>query len=141
MTSLYDQDFCEWSENQATYLRNKEIEQLDFENLIEEIESLGRSNKSALTSYLTRLMIHLLKLTYAAHQKGNSLSWDSSVFHSRREIKYILKSSPSLKNFMNTIEQECYEDAKQGASLETLIKIEDFPKDCPWTLEEILKEK
>lgn len=141
MTSLYEKDFCEWSLAQASHLRNNEIDMLDFENLIEEIESLGRSDRSSLRSFLTRLIIHLLKMKYAIHQKGNSFSWDSSILDSRRRIKYLLKDSPSLKNFMKNIYHECYEDAIEGASLETSIRIEVFSKECPWTIEEILQEK
>jgi len=139
MTTLYEQDFCEWSASQADHLRNKEMEQLDIENLIEEIESLGRSNKSSLSSYLSRLMIHLLKMKYAFEQKGNSKSWDSSILHSRREIRLLLKDSPSLNSYLLHIFNESYEDAREGASVETSLKMEMFPKECPWTIEEILK--
>lgn len=141
MTTLYEKDFCEWSLSQANHLRNKEIDQLDFENLMEEIESLGRSDKSSLRSFTTRLIIHLLKMKYAIHQKGNSFSWDASILGSQRKIKYILKDSPSLKSFMKNIYEECYQDAVKHASLETCIRTDVFPKDCPWTIEEILQEK
>lgn len=140
MTTLYEQDFCDWSLTQASHLRNKDIKELDFENLIEEIESLGASNKSSLSSYLARLMIHLLKMKYAYHQKGNSKSWDASILDSKRQIKYLLRNSPSLKNYAKSVLEECYQDAKEGASLETQIKIEDFPKDCPWHIEELLSK-
>ena len=141
MTTLYEKDFCEWSSSQASLLRNKEIEQLDFENLIEEIESLGRSNKSSLRSFLIRLMVHLLKIKYAYHQKGNSKSWESSILDSRRQIKYLLKDSPSLKNYLKEVFDQCYQDARESSSLETCIREEIFAKECPWTIEEILEEK
>lgn len=140
MTTLYEKDFCEWLLIQASHFRNKEMEQLDIENLIEEIESLGRSNKSSLCSHLSRLMIHLLKMQYAFEQKGNSKSWDSSIFHSRREIRLLLRNSPSLNNYLPSILDECYQDAREGACIETSLKLEIFPEKCPWTIEEILKK-
>lgn len=140
MTTLYEQDFCEWSLAQASHLRNGEITELDIENLIEEIEDLGRSNKSSLRNYLIRLMIHLLKMKYASHQKGTSLSWDSSILCSREEIEFLLKTNPSLKNVMKNLYNDCYQTARKRVSLETSIKVEDFPKECPWSIEEILNE-
>jgi len=140
MNTLYEKDFCQWSLIQSSHLRNNEIDELDIENLIEEIESLGKNNKSALRSYLIRLMIHLLKIKYANHQKGNSKSWGASVLSSIDEIEFLLKDSPSLKNFMKEVFPECYEKSVRRAALETSINIEQFPKDCPWTIQGILEE-
>jgi len=140
MSTLYEKDFCEWTCVQACRLRKGEIEELDIENLIEEIEDLGRSNKSSLSSYLVRLMTHLLKMRYAYQQKGNSKSWESSILGSRYQIKYILRDSPSLKNYIKEVFKECYQDARELASLETCIREEVFPKVCPWTIEEVLNE-
>ena len=63
MNNTYQNDFCKWSVDQAHFLKSKEFEKLDIENIIEEIESLGRSEKRTIESYLTNLLMHLLKIT------------------------------------------------------------------------------
>nr|WP_275337327.1 DUF29 family protein [Nodosilinea sp. TSF1-S3]MDF0370096.1 DUF29 family protein [Nodosilinea sp. TSF1-S3] len=45
--SLYDQDFALWLEDVATKLRARDFDGLNIENLLEEIESLGRSEKKS----------------------------------------------------------------------------------------------
>ena len=59
---LYDTDFVEWADKTAVLLRQGRFDELDIENLIEEVESLGNSERKALRSQLTRLLMHLLKV-------------------------------------------------------------------------------
>jgi Domain of unknown function DUF29 len=51
----YDTDFYRWTQTQAAALRAKDFATLDLENLAEEIESLGRSDRRAIVSHLERL--------------------------------------------------------------------------------------
>lgn len=122
--ALYDTDFFKWLNYQAKLLKNGEFEKLDVVNLIEEIESLGKSDKRALRSQLVRLLIHLLKLHYLKEEQG-------SILGATREIKLILEDSPSLKNELTKIFPEAYEDAKQEAAVETSLNIKKFPPTCP----------
>lgn len=50
--ALYDQDFLEWTQQQAEYLRKRYWARLDVENLVEELEALGRSEQRELGSSL-----------------------------------------------------------------------------------------
>jgi hypothetical protein len=134
----YDEDFCLWIQAQTKLLKKRDFDHLDIENLIEEIESLGRSDKRALNSQMIRLLMHLLKLEYQPDGQGNSNSWKSSILSARIEIKLLLKDSPSLKNELKKILPEAYEDAKQKAASETQLDLKTFPKKCPWHLEDIL---
>ena len=61
---LYDQDFVRWTEEQAAALRRAKVSTLalDWENLAEEIESLGKSDRRALRSQTRRILRHLFKL-------------------------------------------------------------------------------
>ena len=61
---LYDTDFYQWTQTMALALRQGHWQDLDIENLVEEIESLGRSEKRALKSRLEVLLMHLLKWAY-----------------------------------------------------------------------------
>ncbi|UUO16170.1 DUF29 domain-containing protein [Dolichospermum heterosporum] len=62
--SLYEQDYLLWIEDIVHKLRNRDIEGLDIDNLIEEIEDLGRSDKRELENRLAELLEHILKRNY-----------------------------------------------------------------------------
>ncbi|MGB3203351.1 MAG: DUF29 domain-containing protein [Nodosilinea sp.] len=51
-TTLYDQDFYGWTQRQVDLLRTGRWEDLDIENLVEEIESLGRQERQELRNRL-----------------------------------------------------------------------------------------
>jgi hypothetical protein len=59
--SDYGTDFYAWTQTQAEALRAQEWKTLDLENLAEEIESLGRSQRKAVRSHMRNLCMHLLK--------------------------------------------------------------------------------
>lgn len=132
-TSLYNADFVLWSEQTAQTLRRKDFDAVDWENLIEEIESLGRSERHALASQLTRVLMHLLKWEFQSERRSNS--WRGSLVEGRIQIRRLLKSSPSLKNYLLDILAECYQDAVEQASAETGLPIKAFPAKCPYPLE------
>ncbi|MGF1517090.1 MAG: DUF29 domain-containing protein [Nodosilinea sp.] len=97
--SLYDQDYQLWLKNTVTQLQSQNFSALDLENLIEELESLGRSDKQSLNSYLKRLCEHLLKLSYWETERNRCFSgWDREIENFRQEIQEILDDSPSLRN-------------------------------------------
>ncbi|MBA3603112.1 MAG: DUF29 domain-containing protein [Parachlamydiaceae bacterium] len=95
--SLYEKDFYKWTEEQAELLKEGKYENLDIEHLREEIESLGKSDKRALKSYLIIILQHLLKINYAPGWQENSNSWMTSIENSKIEIRLLLEDSPSLK--------------------------------------------
>ena len=71
--SLYDQDFYAWANEQAALLRAGRLSEADIENIAEEIESMGRSEKRELVSRLNVLLLHLLKWQYPAHPARQQL--------------------------------------------------------------------
>lgn len=100
-TKLHDRDFYLWVENQAIAIKNKNLDAVDWENLLEEIEDMGASQKRALRSYYYRLVEHLLKLrNWKEERANNEIKWRIEVTNFRRQIKDILQDSPSLKNYL-----------------------------------------
>lgn len=134
----YDRDFFKWTKTQANLLKKGHLEKLDIDHLIEEIESLGRNDKRAIRSYLTVLLLHLLKQKYQPEGQGNSDSWKSSILNATRQIKLLIADSPSLKNELKKVFSEAYKDAREDASIETKKDKKVFPEKCPWEIEEIL---
>lgn len=136
MTTHYDSDFYGWTQEQANFLRSGSLNQLDTQNLLEEIESMGRSERRELESRLEVLLAHLLKWKY---QEGRrSRSWTLTIIGQRQKVSRCLKESPSLKHKLNESLEGAYSDAVITAERETQISRNVFPDTCPWTFEQII---
>lgn len=138
--NTYEKDFFKWANDQSNLLKNEDFKKLDIENLVEEIDGLGISAKTSLKSQLARLLMHQLKLKYQPEKQIDSRSWLNSILDAKRQIKYILQDSPSLKNELKKVFKKVYEDARIDAILETGLSEKIFPKECPWDLNEIFPE-
>lgn len=97
-SQLYDQDFFLWTQEQAAALRQAKDSNLplDWENLAEEIESLGKSDRRELTSQLRRILRHLFKLEASPAAQPRA-GWRSTIVDARSEIAGVLEDSPSLR--------------------------------------------
>ncbi|WP_199248079.1 DUF29 domain-containing protein [[Phormidium] sp. ETS-05] len=131
-TNLYKSDFYLWVETTGQLLREGKFNMIDWENLIEEIDSMGRREKTALKSNLRVLLMHLLKYNYQPEKRSNS--WKYTIFEHRKRITESLADSPSLKTYYQEVFAECYQDARQEASLETGLPLEVFPEESPFLL-------
>lgn len=137
--SLYEQDYYAWLTKMAKLLTNRQVDQLDYENLIEEIESMGRQEKHSLASNLRVVLMHLLKYKYQSEKRSNS--WSYTIFEHRERIREYLEDSPSLKNYIIAIFDKSYRKARKEAALETGLNLNTFPIESPFTLSEILDEE
>jgi hypothetical protein len=136
---LYDQDFYLWIQTTVKLLSEGKLEQLDIENLIEEIDSMGRREKKELKTRLIVLIEHLLKLQYWTEEKDyNARGWRNTVVEQRRQIAYSLADSPSLKSILNDVFLECYQDARNDTLRKYELPSELFPEDSPFSLLDIL---
>jgi hypothetical protein len=136
MTTRYDSDFYGWTQEQADLLRSGRISELDTQNLLEEIESMGRSERRELESRLEVLLAHLLKWKY---QEGRrSRSWTLTIIGQRQKVSRCLKASPSLKHKLSESLEDAYSYAIIAAERETQISRNVFPDTCPWTFEQIM---
>lgn len=134
--SLYETDYLKWIETTVAKLRIADYSHIDWENLIEEIEDMGRSERRSFKSNFVILLMHLLKWQYQPEFRSGS--WKGSIVEHRRRIREALKDSPSLKPFLAKVFAECYADAVEQASAETGLFMEIFPEFCPYSYEEVL---
>jgi hypothetical protein len=136
--SLYDTDFYQWTQAMANALRQGSWQDLDIDNLVEEIDSLGRSDKRALKNRLEVLFMHLLKWSYQPEHRSHS--WQTTIVEQRLRIQDLLADSPSLKPYLKTEQGRCYANARKLAATETGLDIATFPQQCPFTLKAVLTE-
>ena len=140
MNTLYETDFNLWLDEQSSYLKNQNFSQLDLENLIEEIESMARSDKRSLRSQMVRILKHMLKLKYQPTKQVDSSSWGTTIRDGQNQIEAILEDSPSLKTMPGEYLEKAYSKALKEASIETGLPLLIFEKGCPWTIEQVLGE-
>lgn len=139
--TLYDTDYNLWVLETVKKLENGDYDFIDWENLIEEVLDLSKRDKKKLKSLLTRLWEHLLKLGYWDSEKErNKGHWQGEITNFRKQIKYELEDSPSLKRHLKEIFDECYQDGRDIASKRTQLPLESFPENPIASLEQILDE-
>ena len=131
----YDKDFYSWTQEQAELLKHGRFSELDIDNLIEEVETMGRTEKRELESRLTVLLFHLLKWKYQDVRQCRS--WELSIIEQRLKFEETLKENPGLKSKLNDMLKKAYRYAVIEASKETKISIKIFPELCPWELDKI----
>ncbi len=135
---LYEQDYQVWLEETVQLLQNRSLDLLDLDNLIEEIKDMGRSQKDALESNLTILLMHLLKYQYQPGKRQDSNSWRYTIVEHRRRLLRLLKKNPSLRRYFEEVFEDCYQDARQDTKTETQLPLATFPEACPFSQEDIL---
>jgi len=123
--NTYEMDYHGWIQQQVELLKSGRLADIDLENLIEEIESLGASKRDALVNQLARLYLHLLKWHYQAHRR--SRSWSISIKNARIEIEDLLTDNPSLKARLSEFVDKAYAKARRQAEAETDLPIDQFP--------------
>lgn len=132
---LYDTDFAAWAESQADALRHRSANEIDWDNVAEEIESLSRSDKREIWSRLRIICIHLLKWAFESNWRSTS-SWQASIDEGRLQIARLIKESPSLASYPTTQLADAYAHARQTATSQA--RIPDLPDTCLWTIEQVL---
>jgi nitrous oxide reductase len=134
----YDRDFCHWLEQNVALLRAGKLTEIDVENIAEELESMGKSQHAELVSRLAVLLMHLLKWQYQPEKC--SRSWELTIIEQRQEVLELLEDSPSLKHDVTDKIARAYKKSLIKAERETGIHFTKFPKNCPYSLNQILDE-
>jgi len=139
--SLYEQDYLCWVEKTVEQLKSRDFDHLDLDNLIEEVESLGRSEKHAVSSYLMRLCEHLLKVKYWETERAHCLrEWNVEITNFRIQIQAELESSPSLKTFLQSRFAKDYKNGRKLFLKASELDPESIPEQPCFTLEQALEE-
>lgn len=132
----YEQDFYGWTQEQAGLLRAGRLTDLDVDNILEEIEAMGRSERRELQSRLTVLLVHLLKWQYQPARRGTS--WELTIKTQRIDYMDVMKDNPGLKPKLSEIFQAAYDLARLKAAKESGLQLVVFPESCPWTYAQVI---
>jgi hypothetical protein len=138
LKQLYEQDYYLWLEKTTELLKAGQLNQLDRENLIEEIENLGRSEKRAVASFLKQLIKYLLLYYYwQAERQWSGQGWLEEVSNFRFELSQYLDSK-TLRNYAEQELNTIYTRARKEATIKSNIAY--IPVNCPYSLEQILDD-
>jgi hypothetical protein len=140
----YDDDFYAWTQHQAMVLRTMAVadNRFDRENVAEEIEALGRSERDAVRSQIRRIIEHLLKLAYSPAQQP-PFAWMASIVDARAILGD--KISPTSRRDVEEGMAKLYRNARRQAELALRGYGEDqaagaLPQTCPYSLDDICSE-
>ena len=140
----YDDDFYAWTQYQAEVLRSMPVadNRFDRENVVEEIEALGRSERDAVRSQIRRIIEHLLKLAYSP-AKPPCFDWMETILDARQTLSD--KISPTLRLDAEQNLEKLYADARKRAVAGLRRHGEPdaadaMPQACPYSLDDICRE-
>jgi hypothetical protein len=136
--SQYEQDYYAWTQAQIALLQQRKLDQLDYENLIEELEDLGRAEQREMVNRLTVLLAHLLKWQYQPQKR--SRNWEATIRNQRTDIEVLLRRNPSLQAYWSEALSLGYRKGRNEASGETDLPVDTFPEQCPYAIEQIVDE-
>jgi Domain of unknown function DUF29 len=141
LISLYETDYQLWLEKTVRQLRSHDFDNIDLENLIEEIESLGRSDKHAVSSYLMRLCEHLLKVKYWESERDLCFrGWNLEITNFRIQIQEKVETSPSLSPFLDHNFVKQYKNGRKLFLIASELDAKLIPEEPCFTLEQALDE-
>ena len=139
LKQLYEIDDSQWLEETVEILKNRQFNDLDLDNLIEELEDLGREKKNAVASLLEQVIRHLLLLQYWREEKEyNSTHWQGEIYTFRVQLRR--KLTTNLRNYLEAELNNIYQDALGFVKIKTQNKVQ-FPSECPYTLKQLLDKE
>ncbi len=130
MLSLYEEDILLWTEKTVAQLKARDFDNLDLDNLIEEVEALGISQKRELLSRLIVLLEHLLKRLYVDLPQDYN-GWERTIRTQRTELDVLITQVPSLKSLWNKSFQDAWRRALINVGAE--YRSVDFPDSWPFS--------
>lgn len=141
MPTTYEQDYFTWTQEQANFLQQGQLEMLDLEHLAEEVADMGKSEQRALASRFAVLIEHLLKLQVQLDRtRTNEKSWCNTVRTQRDQLSKLLRQNPGLKNPMHLDDalDTGWHDGRDLAIRETGLDPDRFPENNPYAVDQLL---
>jgi hypothetical protein len=136
LASTYQIDYQQWLDETILILKNRQLDRLDYEHLIEELEALGNEQKRAVESLVIQVLQHLLFYQYwQSEREYNERHWRSEIIAFRTQLE--LRLTTNLKNNLQDRLDYLYSKAKKMAETKTNLQL---PSQNPYSLDKILDE-
>ena len=139
MEPKHEKDFYGWAVANVALLKQGRFNEVDIENVIEEIDALGRAEENELVNRLSLIIAHLLKWQYQATLRGHS--WLYTIREQRKQAKNHFEDNPSLKSKLDKVLLRAYDIAISRAATETGLEEKTFPLECPYTFDQIIDKE
>jgi hypothetical protein len=135
ISQLYETDPTLWLEKTIECLKSDRLDQLDIENLIEELEDLGKRDRNKAVSLLEQIIRHLLLLQYwSAEYDNNASHWEAEIDSFRTQLRRHLTTT--LYQYLEQDLSIIYQDAQRYTRKKT--RLQNLPTHCPYSLENLL---
>jgi hypothetical protein len=135
LCALYEQDETAWLEIMAELVAKKRFAELDHRHLSEYLSDMAKRERREVHSRLVILLWHLLKWENQPNKRTGS--WENTIDQQRLELRLLLDSG-TLRNHAIEILAGAFAVARKRVARETKLKIGQFPKECPWELDDLL---
>lgn len=136
LKQLYDVDEHQWLLETIELLKKEKFDELDLDNLIEELESLGKRDKNSVESLLEQIIRHLLLYQYWTEEhERNGHHWHAEISGFRSQLKR--KLTTNLYNHLRDNQESLYQDALKYVNPKTKFTVK-FPEQCTYSLEQLL---
>ncbi len=136
LKELYEVDDAQWLEETVKLLKNRQLQELDLENLIEELEDLGKEKKNAVASILEQVIRHLLLLQHwTIELESNQVHWQEKIYNFRIQLKR--RMTTNIRKYLEAELTFIYKDALEFVRIKTQKNV-TFPAECPCSLEQLL---
>jgi hypothetical protein len=141
-SELYERDYYAWIQKQVRALRDHRVGEIDWTNVAEEIEDLGKSEKRSVESQIARIVEHFLKLAWAPTRMRslNRRGWELSIREARHQIRKLLAESPSLRRKTMKLFADAYESGRTATLIALKLPDSALPETSPWSLEQLLDD-
>ena len=141
-SDLYERDYYAWVQDQVDALRQRRIEDVDWENVAEEIDDLGKSERYSVESQMVRALEHLLKLqhTGATIRRNNARGWQLTIKDARLVLRKLLEQNPSLRPQLAEMLQFAHQRARLAALRKARLPDHAIPESCPWGIEQVMDD-
>ncbi|TRU02792.1 MAG: DUF29 domain-containing protein [Microcystis sp. Msp_OC_L_20101000_S702] len=140
LEQLYEREYDRWLSETIELLKNRQLDQLDYEHLIEELAALRRSEKTAVKSLILSIIIQLLLYQFwTTERERNSNHWAAEIITFRVQLEYKLTTNLSKFLELELELENIYENARLIAEKKTGLK--NLPIICPYSLRQILEKQ
>jgi hypothetical protein len=137
LKQLYEIDEARWLEETIELLKERQWEAIDLENLVEELEDLGREKKNAVVSLLEQSIRHFLLYQYrTTEREQNANHWEAEIYSFKLHLNRL--STRNLEIYLEKNLDNIYRSSQIYVQKKT--KLQTLPDENPYLLTDVLSE-